>query len=356
MSMKKKNNKNRRGKGVRNNVYLGEVRSHQIKEYNKDICLYPSSPTCQSESIDAHTLQRNGTLSRIKDCTGHVSSFYQSSFDLSSRKLKMRKVGWYQASTFRGFCGDHDNDIFAPLEKTKFSGTPEQCFLVGYRAICHELYQKMAAKRVSEYSIGKNINETPEVYRTEQQMMFELQKIGIEKGLEDTKLIKKIYDDCYIVKNFDELNYVIVKFKGKLSLSSTGVISPDFDLSGSPIQDLTVLDTVIQRFMIGILATEDENGVVVMSWPHSFEICTKYIMQILQLDKKHIPDMIVELSFAYIENTFFQTSWWNALSNEQQSRIHLLTIFTHCNQFLPLLSLNYVEWDIYDIIKCIKRV
>jgi len=36
------------------------------------------------------------------------------------------------------FCGKHDSAAFKPLEETPFACSPEQCFLIGFIALCHE--------------------------------------------------------------------------------------------------------------------------------------------------------------------------------------------------------------------------
>ena len=53
--------------------------------------------------------------------------------------------GWRAASTFAGFCDHHDTTTFESLESVPFAGTPQQTFLLAYRAECHEVYQKQAS-------------------------------------------------------------------------------------------------------------------------------------------------------------------------------------------------------------------
>lgn len=62
---------------------------------------------------------------------------------------ELRGIG--RASTFTGFCSGHDDKIFAPIEKTEFAATPQQCFPLGYRALAREVYTKTAAAAKMEY-------------------------------------------------------------------------------------------------------------------------------------------------------------------------------------------------------------
>jgi hypothetical protein len=77
-----------------------------------------------------------------------VFTFFKS--NRSSGHITPREVGWREASTFAGFCDIHDKELFAPLDDKKFSNTPEECFLIAYRAICHEFYQKKAAVKATQ--------------------------------------------------------------------------------------------------------------------------------------------------------------------------------------------------------------
>ena len=79
-------------------------------------------------------------------------------------KIGVKRVGINHASTFSGFCGYHDNVTFAPVEDAPFTATDEQCFLLGYRAMCRELYQKTTALEATKNYIrtldrGRSVQE-----------------------------------------------------------------------------------------------------------------------------------------------------------------------------------------------------
>ena len=107
-------------------------------------CLHPDAPTgCSNTIIKAHTIQKSGGLARIAD-EGRVLriEFFDNLTGGGLPEYRPKLVGMGQASTFTGFCGTHDRDTFAPLERQPFAGTDEQVFLLGYRALCHELLGK----------------------------------------------------------------------------------------------------------------------------------------------------------------------------------------------------------------------
>ena len=112
-----------------------------------EVCLHPSAqPGSCDQTVSAHTIQRARTLERLVDDAQHVLQF-DPSVRTNEDLLPLRRVGWREASTFTGFCARHDAATFAPVETRPFESTPEQCFLLAYRALCHEIHSKRASLR-----------------------------------------------------------------------------------------------------------------------------------------------------------------------------------------------------------------
>ena len=108
--------------------------------------------------IKAHTIQRAGAISKLIDTTNHVLTFYPPERD-TNKMLKVHRRGWKEASTFNGFCNTHDTSLFTDLETRPFVGDEKQCFLIGYRAACHEIYQKIAVNTIGNPLMQKNLDK-----------------------------------------------------------------------------------------------------------------------------------------------------------------------------------------------------
>lgn len=131
-----------------------EVAAEMRQQFeNNEYCTHalagPSS--CEGQIVRAHTIPRSAGLTAIAE-RGHV---YGPDYDLMSLvknggKLLFRLTGINEASTFTGFCGFHDYTTFQPLENQRLTATAQQCFLMGYRAACRELFQKASAFRISQ--------------------------------------------------------------------------------------------------------------------------------------------------------------------------------------------------------------
>jgi hypothetical protein len=116
----------------------------QFRNYlNYKVCSCPESmkAQCSGFIVKAHTVSKSASLQHIAR-DGHVYQIAPNvlSLENNSGPLELKLVGTNRASTFTGFCRKHDDEIFAPIEKQQFRGTPEQCFLVAYRALCREVF------------------------------------------------------------------------------------------------------------------------------------------------------------------------------------------------------------------------
>jgi hypothetical protein len=60
--------------------------------------------------------------------------------------IQFEDVGRNEATTFTGFCSEHDAKIFMPIEVEDFEVTNSEClFLIAYRALAKELHAQMEA-------------------------------------------------------------------------------------------------------------------------------------------------------------------------------------------------------------------
>ena len=111
-------------------------------------CLHPeASANACSKIISAHTVQRARTLERLVDESKHVRTFYPFTPIGNSEAPTLHRRGWRDASTFTGFCSRHDARTFQSIENDDDDLTAERAFLFCYRALCHELYQKLTVQQ-----------------------------------------------------------------------------------------------------------------------------------------------------------------------------------------------------------------
>ena len=124
-----------------------------------------------------------------------------------------------------GFCDTHDNSMFQPVESHSVPLTPESCFLLGFRAVSYELFQKKAALRSMNI-----IRELDRSMPFEQQVehgsnLSTFKKEGTKRGVSNIKRWKKQYDTIFIKEEFKQFRFVGVEYSSLLPDSGMWCIS-----------------------------------------------------------------------------------------------------------------------------------
>src|SRR6267378_1806161 len=116
-------------------------------------CLAPGM-NCTCTAIRAHSLQNSRVLDLLA-YDGHVKSLGKRIRKERGPVVHFKDVGRNEATTFAGFCSDHDRDIFKPIDLETFRpANSEHLFLIAYRAVARELHVLMegASKIQSTYN------------------------------------------------------------------------------------------------------------------------------------------------------------------------------------------------------------
>ncbi len=128
-----------------------EIRMKQLYEKlmskkTNHTCLYPK---CNKKAILSHSISKN-TLKNISE-NNHLifqqfrrCCFRKEDFLNPKINMKLQKIGINEASTFKGFCKEHDNNIFETIDNNGIV-TLKDIFLQLYRTATKQLFfNKMA--------------------------------------------------------------------------------------------------------------------------------------------------------------------------------------------------------------------
>lgn len=305
---------------------------------------------CSGSSINAHTISRSRSLNSISK-GDHVYGVRLSpqSFDKNGKQFKFERIGTRKvASTFRGFCEKHDNDLFAPIEKHIFEHTIESYFILGYRGLCRDLYAK-------ESSIALEENK--------------LVKIAKTLTLEELYGLKKEQDKILLSKDYNTVRALVISLNQPPPLMTSFSTSPDFDFANNQIQDLEKANAIeLDKRTIKELSGKDvdlgsesseliskhapemlkpldsigcnsiydgKKGRIVFTWLESSDLtANKFIQSLLLHPKSDIPSYLLQFCLGYSENCFLAPDWWEALTEDQQSFIEKY-IYTSVKETKP---------------------
>lgn len=321
---------------------MNALRSTAHKKY----CLYPrgGKETCLGDIVNAHTVQRRGggLTSIARD--GHVYGFRVGISPNSTGRFEPFLQGVNRASVFSGFCQRHDNEIFAPLEKQSFECSPEQNFLLSYRAVCRELYYKRASKDVEKLQRLLDQGKDLEAQMTIQSMVWHFQN-AVSVGLRHLERYKHQHDEMLTSQSYSDVWHYIVRLKTVPDFVCAGTITPEYDFQGRELQSLrrAIKDPteIIEYITLSVFAAQDR-GVAVFSWVGRNSMALSLMHSLDRLSNEEIPHALVRFVFEHMENVFAAPGWWEGLTLKEQ-KLLLLRLDTDVGPHNPHASTCLVD-------------
>jgi len=288
------------------------------------LCFHPgaSEGTC-GPIISAHTLQMSRVLCALVNRGNHVQYF--SPLDNNpDGTLSLQRRGWREASTFYGFCNRHDSTTFAPLEALDFAATPEQMFLLGYRAICWEMHRKMTAlkalpEKVELMGRGRSDSERDQI-----RSMAEIQARGAAAGLDDMNRLKAEMDDVLLSREFSRMEYCQINLEGDLCVAATGAISPNRTVSGHSLQTLHDPECDVRLLSFGMTLNAQRQPVVGFCWQKTGVAPRRFVEDLLSRPDEMLSQILPQLFFLHCQNTYFSETWWNSLNGTNPALVRRL--------------------------------
>lgn len=303
-------------------IDIGTFSDTALAEFERKYCSHPSaSPTTCNRIVKAHTITKSIALKTISE-NGHVytSSNDQSRFSPVRRPLGPKKVGLKLASTFFGFCGKHDNELFEPIEKGEILFNDESMFLLAYRALAMELYKKEA--ELHAVKVARDIADRGRPVSQQILIQSELKERlhYTEIGTRETRTSKRKYDELLISRDFKNLKYIAIRFKDRLPIVSSGGRFPDFDFDGRPVFDIHEEYDDPPLVLLNII--NDKNGAIAtLAWLRDDPRLKAFAECFQRNLTERGADFLILLGISACENTFYQPSWWDSLDDSAKNTL-----------------------------------
>lgn len=318
--------------------------------FQRRVCLAPDASDC-GEIIKAHSVQRAGGLSRIAR-DGHIYSFRFDAGRYRKGAFEPILVGLRDASTFAGFCQNHDGKLFEPIERADLVPTAEQAALLAYRAICRELYNKIACQMqvpiLQSGDRGRPIERQLSI-----QAWAASWGAAMTSDVVDLRRAKALYDDAIVSHDFSGVRWVAIFFDRAPDVLSAACGTPGFDFQGRRIQNLYDLARPADQFGFSLLPTA-MGGAAILSWLPADSVAREFARSLLNLPASAIPHALVRYAFNEFENIHLAPRWWDGLP--AATRRALVSRFNTTN--LPPFhqpgsladdGLRAVEWQVVAV-------
>lgn len=301
-----------------------EAEKRLKRAFGAEYCCCPDQQKteCSGNIVKAHTISKSSSLKKIAR-DGHVYAFVPSLIELhrSSGKPQPRLYGVNKASIFTGFCAHHDNALFEPLDNEEFDYGIEQVFLAGYRALMREYFNKKAhaelAKSMKTLDRGKSHQEQVFLHQ-----FLEAQDIGLEAGLRGSLHHKQAFDSILVNEQFQpDVGGYVVEFTEVLPFQCSGAFYPEYDFSEQSVQSLLNLDETLDNLCVSVLASGGKSFVV-LTWLRDSQRSAKAVIESMEkLEDAEVFSRLLHFCISFIENVFFEPSWWEGLDTSTQDRL-----------------------------------
>ena len=315
-----------RDRDKQDEIPIGKLTADQRAEYIRGRCLHPNAgPGSCGSIIRAHTVQRRGGIAAIAE-NGHVISGKRGFEDIFKNEgaIIPREIGVNHASTFMGFCDTHDDQLFAPVEKSPVKLDKEAAFLLSFRAICYESFQKDVAYRNIDIQRQIDKGKDFEIQCFVQQYLHVLRE-GMKRALRDLDEWKKAYDDAYRSGDYGKFSFYAVLFSDPLPLVACGAFHPEFDFGGNPLQIITRGENGFEHICFNLTVVGGKSVAVFGRTGNIGGPAEQFINSFRGLPKNVMANATFHLACEYLENTYFRPSWWNGQT--QEARDHLISRF-----------------------------
>jgi hypothetical protein len=310
-----------------------EVDAH-IRARNKSgKCLHvgaTAATVCGKRAIGSHTVAKK--MLRMIASNGHVYQHSATMQDLvrTDGQFGVKSIGINDASVLRVFCQAHDSETFVPLEQSPFAGTREQCFLLAYRALCYEFFQKSSVLNsiptMKGFDRGKLLPQQALI----QTAMDALAK-GYRLSMRDMSNHKKQYDSMLAAHDYSAIRAYIVSLKDVPDILCSGAIYPVCDFSGQELQNLADFSAKLELITFSLIST-DSGGAFVFAWHDSGDsVCRPLATSLDRLADDELSPAIVRFVLEFCENLYMNPAWWDksdqtikeALQNRLQARLSM---------------------------------
>lgn len=343
---------------------------HKLKSYNKNEifklttldnqhseCLIAEElkSECDSKPIKSHSVSKSGMLKKIAEENKVYTTIEKNIFVIEKEQggFPQKKISIQRASTFKGFCRKHDSELFAPFEDILYKYSPEQNFLLFYRAICLELYKTrnvldMKSKVLNNCSFSDDLITNIEKVKS---LVVDISYTKI--GCHEIEAVKNKLDGQLVSRDFSHIKTYFIKIKEIPEIMFAGSLTVEFDFDGNRLLHLNQEEPIENYLNVNSIIDFEGNGVFVFNWLNNDDkYPEKFIESLNNLNSDELPNRLVRFLFEYNENCYCKISWWDNLSEEMKneliSSIKNVGLVDRKADDLRAKKLKVVDWTILE--------
>lgn len=306
------------------NIEFSKLKSEMSQKATLKECFLKDTITeCSTKIINAHSLQRMGSLSVLEtEVNGNqnVYALTETQINPKSGLLELLPIGKKAASTFFGFCQHHDTRIFEPIEQHPELinlNSIEHCFLLSFRAFAISYHRKK--EDINLFSIQ---DEAFRIRLKRYLNIYNLQEYleGLIIGLKDMEPNKKILVDALYSKDYSCLDFFVYELDYTAPVAMCMLTTPPFLFSGKPINTSEDPEYQFSDIITSVIPLKSRTLIIFAAFKKEPWGCI-YLDELNQMHDIQLQKALTWHILTTSENCFFSPAWYDKLNNRQKQDI-----------------------------------
>lgn len=270
---------------------------------------------CVKPVIRAHSISNTRLLLSLSD-NGKVMYFDKGSPNAGT----LTETGRGVATTFGGFCGDHDK-IFHPIDNDNYTpGNTEQEFLFAMRASAKEFNTRKTIGHLINSHLEKNVDPEFSLDEEGTEMMQTYQQ-GFDIGTGDLARIRGVFVDTFSKGKHNVIETRAIIVDEELPIAVSSAFNPELSPDGTIINDVSPdgWGTKVKPWFFTVLPQIGKTYCLISYFRRDRKVFSflEAIVESSDDDKKVV---ISNLIASYTENFVANPTYWNSLSTDTKSR------------------------------------
>lgn len=275
---------------------------------------------CSKPTINSHSIQRGAALRVIAE-QHHVSGFSTGPNAKTSRphtNLHFQKIPISKASTFQGFCAEHDALVFKELEANALSPSFEIALRLAirsaiYEAITHSSSALFLNWLVTIPKFEFNFDRKVVLPELENMLYYSGYNWDLVRRLQ-----KRLSGD-----RIHRFNFFMAKFECQLPFSCSGCFCIELDFNGKKIQKFSDFGKKFNYAQISVLPQVDGTTIFSVS-----ALCDQdkiaaqsFIKSLSEQPRSSLADCALRAALVHSENTYFSPGFISDLSEHHRNAL-----------------------------------
>lgn len=306
------------------------------RNYTLQQCL-ADGESCPGRVIRAHSVQRAHIMEALAS-SGHVYMF-----QTTGQGHQLSLVGQRTATTFTGFCTEHDLHLFREVDfdnsRSFDPASPRQVVLLALRAAAREywlklnnqkLYQRLVelGNREDYESLRKMLNlENADAVRLTLtwEEKWKPSLLGTKVSLRRIqRLFRSLYQQVQ-TGSFHLTRTALFQIPGAPTIAAASAFAPEFDLTGKQLNTLR-LESDVTDVTLNVMPAESATWVVFTYHRRHTGTLSSFFSQLMSLDQQSLRSVLSKMILMHCENVVFSPAFIEGLT--QQTRGLLEDVFS----------------------------